>query len=123
MTASERAAQIWTVLIFAAYHRQTVGVDVLGRLLGVAPEEVGPWLAPIRGFCLRHGLPPLASIVVGDPGDEALVSPSELHREQSLVFHHSWLDAETPTPADLEASEPTSPDHKRAERSVKSRRV
>lgn len=105
MTTTERAAQIWTVLIYAAYHRQTISSEVLGRLLDVPPGEVVPWLEPIRQYCVRRGLPPLASIVVGEVGDSVPGGgQAGLQRAQSSVFHYSWLDVEIALPGDLEPS-------------------
>jgi len=103
MTTSERAAQIWSVLIYAAYHRQTITADVLGRLIGVPAPRVGRLLEPIGRYCEARKLPALTSIVVGlsDDSSQAL-SEADSHLAQSAVYHFHWLEARVPVPADFD---------------------
>jgi len=93
MRIDERAAQLWPVLVFAAFHRQTTDCETLGRLIGVPREDIGALLMPVQGYCLAHGIPDLTVIVAGDVDAGSAV--------RVAVFHHPWLDETTPTPADF----------------------
>jgi len=49
MEASERALQIWSVLVFAAKHRQVLTYDILSKLIGVP--------MPGEGFIAAQDIP------------------------------------------------------------------
>ena len=93
MRIDERATQLWPVLVFAAFHRQTTDCETLGRLIGAPREDIRALLMPVQRYCLEHGIPDLTVIVAGDDdaGSAARVA----------VFHHLWLDETTPTAADF----------------------
>jgi len=103
MTASERAAQIWPILVLCASRRETLTYDLLGRLVGVPAPGLGQLLEPIQSYCLLEGLAPLTAIVVnqttGLPGD-GFIGASDVPRAQADVYARDWLrDA----PPDAEA--------------------
>jgi hypothetical protein len=94
MTASERAAQIWPILVLSASRRQTLTYDLLGRLTGVRAEGLPELLEPIQAYCLLEGLAPLTAIVVdrstGLPGD-GFIKASDVPRAQEDVYARDWL--------------------------------
>jgi len=61
MTANERAAQIWPVLVLAAYNRQILTYRILKKLTGMAAVGLGQCLEPIQSYCLIQDLPQLPS--------------------------------------------------------------
>jgi hypothetical protein len=66
MTQYERAAQIWSVLAWAATNRQELTYDIVGRLIGVPAWGLGRLLEPIQSYCLVRHLPPLTLLVVSE---------------------------------------------------------
>jgi hypothetical protein len=66
MTQYERAAQIWSVLAWAATNRQELTYDIVGRLIGVPRQGLGRLLEPIQSYCLVRQLPPLTLLVVSE---------------------------------------------------------
>ena len=64
MNRSERASQIWTVLAWAASHRQSLTYSQVGKLIGVPTAGLGQLLEPIQSYCLENNLPPLTVLVV-----------------------------------------------------------
>jgi hypothetical protein len=67
MTQYERAAEIWSVLVWAATNRQELTYDIVGRLIGVPRQGLGRLLEPIQSYCLVRQLPPLTLLVVSRP--------------------------------------------------------
>ena len=100
MHAHERAFQIWSLLTYAATHRQILTYDLLGRHIGVPRVGLGQLLEPIQSYCLIHDLPALTSIVVADNGEPGpgfvAVAPNQVPREQQRVFNHDWLNETVP---------------------------
>jgi len=64
MRVSERAAQVWSILAFAATHRQVLTYDIVAKLTGLARQGLGPVLEPIQSYCIERRLPPLTILVV-----------------------------------------------------------
>lgn len=99
MIASERAAQIWPILVLCASRRETLTYDLLGRLIGVPAHGLAQLLEPIQSYCLLEGLAPLTAIVVnqttGLPGD-GFIAASNLPRAQADVYAQEWLRAGPP---------------------------
>lgn len=93
MTREQRAAQIWSLLTFAASLRTTLTYKRLGELIGALPVSLGGWLEPIQSYCLVQGLPALTVLVVGDsdgmPG-AGFIAAQDVPREQTRVFNHDW---------------------------------
>ena len=103
MTASERAAQIWPILVLCAARRETLTYDLLGRLIGVPAQGLGQLLEPIQSYCLLEALAPLTALVVnqttGLPGD-GFIGASDVPRAQADVYSRDWL---SDNPPDAEA--------------------
>jgi hypothetical protein len=109
MTASERAAQIWPLLVLCAARRETLTYDLLGKLIGVPAQGLGNLLEPIQSYCVLEGLDPLTSLVVnrttGVPG-EGFVGADDVPRAQADVYARDWLQVNPPSAeAFLDASE------------------
>jgi hypothetical protein len=104
VTREERAAQIWSLLTFAASLRVTLTYKRVGELIGAPPVSIGGWLEPIQSYCLVHGLPPLTVLVVGEvdgmPGT-GFVGATDVPRAQAAVFRHDWIGTPVPKPHDL----------------------
>ena len=83
MEVSERAAQIWSVLAWAATNRQVLSYSILGKLIGVPARGLGHLLEPVQLYCLLHGLPPLTILVVSE--DTGLPS-SGFHRRRASLY-------------------------------------
>ncbi len=95
MTRSERAMQVWQILVSAAQNRQTItygqiadhlefeGAGVLAQILGC-----------IMSYCDSKGLPPLTCIVVnqttGLPG-AGLTTVENLPRDREAVYNQKWF--------------------------------
>lgn len=104
MNAFQHAAQIWSVLVWAACSRQTLTYDILGRLIGIPQFGLGQHLAPIQSFCLLHDLPPLTSLVVTEAGSPGLgfTAAEQIPKAQAEVFKFDWLEkVKAPTPDEL----------------------
>lgn len=105
MTAAERAAQIWPVLVYAAGNRQTITYARLGRLIGVPHVGLGQLLEPIQSYCLVERLPPLTILVVQDktgmPGT-GFIAAQDIPSSQAVVFTTDWPSC--PTPEELTAA-------------------
>jgi len=107
MTRSERACQIWSVLAWAAHHRQSITYGQLGKLIGVPTAGLGQLLEPIQSYCISMSLPPLTVLVVqhesGLPGPGFTgASVSTFARAQADVFAQDWLAHGNPQPDKLE---------------------
>lgn len=107
MLVSERAAQIWPLLVFAAHHRQTLTYDLLARLIGVPRPALGQLLEPIQSYCLIKKLPALTALVVsgstGLPGT-GFSAAEDIPGMHALVFAHDWLAGLAPKPDELAAA-------------------
>jgi len=106
MNKTQRAAQIWSVLAWAAKNRQVITYPILGNLIGVPPKGLGHLLEPIQSYCLLKGLPPLTILVVqertGLPGVGFSAASAEAYaKEQMRVFDYDWLGHGAPKPEEL----------------------
>ncbi len=105
MTQYERAAQIWSVLVWAATNRQELTYDIVGRLIGVPRQGLGRLLEPIQSYCLVQQLPPLTLLVVSEVNGQpspGFTATQEIPQERQQVFGFNWLDHPAPTPELLE---------------------
>ena len=104
MTREQRAAQIWSLLTFAASLRVTLTYKRVGELIGAPPVSIGGWLEPIQSYCLLHDLPPLTVLVVseadGMPGT-GFVGATDVPGAQAEVFRHDWVGTPVPKADDL----------------------
>ena len=105
MTQYERAAQIWSVLAWAATNRQELTYDIMGRLIGVPARGLGRLLEPIQSYCMVRQLPPLTLLVVSEVSGQpspGFTATQHVPRERQRVFAFDWLSHATPTPELLE---------------------
>ena len=95
MTRSERAMQVWQILVGTAHHRQTLtygqiadhlefeGAGVLAQILGC-----------IMSYCEAKKLPPLTCLVVnkttGLPG-AGLTTVENLPTDRETVYNQNWF--------------------------------
>ena len=107
MKASERSAQIWAVLAWAARSRQNITYGQLAQIAGAFTGGLGGWLEPIQSYCIINELPPLTVLVVqqdsGMPGSGFTgASAGELAKAQARVFAYNWLEHGNPGAEKLE---------------------
>jgi hypothetical protein len=105
MTQYERAAQIWSVLAWAATNRQELTYDIVGRLIGVPRQGLGRLLEPIQSYCLVRQLPPLTLLVVSEVNGQpspGFTATQQIPQERQRVFGFKRLDHPAPTPEMLE---------------------
>lgn len=106
MTRSERAMQVWQILVGAAHHRQTLTYGQVANYLefngaGVLAQILGC----IMGYCAAKGLPPLTCIVVnqatGLPG-AGLSTVADLPSDREAVYRQNWFALYPPQIPDFE---------------------
>jgi hypothetical protein len=105
MTQYERAAQIWSMLAWAAINRQELTYDIVGRLIGVPRRGLGRLLEPIQSYCLVRQLPPLTLLVVSEVNGQpssGFTATQQIPEERQRVYGFDWLDHPAPTPELLE---------------------
>lgn len=104
MKRSERAAQIWQVLIAAAHHRQTITYRLLGERVGLEPNMLPLPLALVARYCATRQWPPLTVLVVqagdGKPGD-AFVWATEPDMAREAVYEYAWFRLRPPSAQDF----------------------
>ena len=104
MTTYERAVQIYQVLICAAHHRATMTYPMLGGMIGLPAQALGPHLEHIQSYCLENDLPPLTVLVVktsgGRPGS-GFHTAEDVDRARESVFVHNWFGMPPITPDTL----------------------
>lgn len=105
MASDERGVQAWTILTYAAHHRQKVSADILGRLIRVPADDLAPVLESIDRYCRDKELPVLTSIVSGWPPGVSAEPDAGLRAARDAVYRHEWLYTPAPAPADLEEPE------------------
>jgi alkylated DNA nucleotide flippase Atl1 len=109
MTRSDRAAQIWAVLAWAARNRQVLTYGHIAKLIGCPTAALGAWLELIQSYCLVSGLPPLTVIVVqqktGLPGSGFTgAAATDLAQAQMAVLDFDWLEHGNPGADALDAA-------------------
>ncbi|MFZ5488258.1 MAG: hypothetical protein ACOY44_00520 [Pseudomonadota bacterium] len=94
MTRSERAMQVWQILVGAAHNRQTLTYGHLATHLEF--EGAGVFahiLGCIMKYCKDNKLPPLTCLVVnqtsGLPGD-GLTTVENLPTDREAVYKQNW---------------------------------
>lgn len=104
MTRFDQTARIWPLLVFAAQNRRVLTYEMLGRLIGESPSDLGRMLEPIQSFCVLEGLPPLTSLVVdartGLPG-EGYIGADDVPQAQAETFLFDWLAYPVPRREDF----------------------
>ena len=95
MPRSQRAMQVWQILISAAHNRQSLTYGHVARYLefdgaGVLAQTLGE----IMYYCKAKGLPPLTCLVVnkrtGIPGS-GLSTVANLPRDREAVYKTNWF--------------------------------
>jgi hypothetical protein len=109
MTASQRAMQLWSVLVFAARNQQFLSYEMISQMTGLAPQGQALELGKIWTYCQRKGFPLITTIVLekgtGLPGDPSLMAAvTNLEAEQRRVFIFDWFNIPSacPTLADFQ---------------------
>jgi len=107
MNISQRALQIWSVLVLSAHNRQTITFEMLSKITGIPQQGLGQALFLIQDYCKQNNLPPLTALVVksktGLPGSGLPLAdfPAALQK----VFSYNWLGVGCPKPEDLKNAE------------------
>lgn len=114
MKASERSAQIWSVLAWAAKSRQNITYSQLAQVTGAFTGGLGAWLEPIQSYCIINELPPLTVLVVqqdsGMPGSGFIGAlAADLAKAQARVFAFNWLEHGNPGSEKLEQAVKAAP--------------
>lgn len=95
MTRSERAMQVWQILVATAHNRKTLTYGQVAEYLEFKGANV---LAPILGcimrYCKAKDLPPLTCLVVnqttGLPG-AGLTTVENLPTDREAVYNQNWF--------------------------------
>jgi len=109
MRKSERAQQVWQVLVSAAYNRQVLTYGILAKLIGMGPGTLARPLGCVMNYCEKNGLPPLTVLVVrkrtGTPGSGLeTVKPRHTDEQRERVFRHNWFARLPPSAKHLQAA-------------------
>jgi hypothetical protein len=104
LKASERASQIWQILVHKAAARETVTYGEVADLMGIGSAQgLGVFLNQIKRYCEANGHPPLHVLAVskstGRPGEGLPVD--DFHGDRERVFSFNWFALVPPTPADF----------------------
>lgn len=104
MTRSERAVQVWQVLVNAAFNRQTLTYTLLADRIGAEPNEMSELLSMIHRYCAMKQLPPLSVLVVrSDAGTPAadLSWTTDVDFTREAVYQLEWLKLKPPAATDF----------------------
>lgn len=99
MTKYDRAAQLWSLLVFAARNQKILSYGMVAQLTGIPQQGVGMFLGPIQAYCKLYKLPPLTSIVVNEPTglpSIGFTEATDIFGAQARVFVHDWGNAPSP---------------------------
>ncbi len=111
MNQSQRALQIWPILINAAHNRQVLNYQSVGDLIGMPPIALTQPLGLIMNYCAGHQLPPLTLLVVGKetgrPGP-GLTTVGDPDQDRENVFSYNWYGLKPVEEADLVGKTTTS---------------
>jgi hypothetical protein len=109
MTNSQRALQIWSVLVLAARNQRVLSYATMEALIGVPQYGLAPMLGAIEAYCQCKRFPRLTAIVIdestGLPGEilpgQSGAARLEVLRDQSRVFVFDWLKHRPPSEEDF----------------------
>ena len=106
MKRSERAMQVWPILVAAAHNRQTLTYGHVAEHLEFEGAGVlAQILDRIMRFCKTKNLPPLTCLVVnqdtGLPGS-GLSTVLDLPRDREAVYQKNWFALPPPQVNDFE---------------------
>ena len=109
MKRPEQAAQIWSVLVYAARIQQILSYTTIQKMTGIPAVAQGRVLKLIQRYCEHNKLPRLNSLAVnqeeGLPGEgyhgdfKDIVT---IFQDQAKVFVYDWFKGDPPKPEDLE---------------------
>lgn len=116
MDKYQRAAQLWSLLVFAAQHQLLLSYSDIEHLTGIPRVGVGKILGPITHYCQNRELPWLTFIVIneenGKPGEGPLPGARrkygdalDLHVMQSRVFVYDWFKHPAPKTEDFKRAD------------------
>ena len=104
MTRSDRAVQVWQVLVNAAFYRQTLTYTLLADRIGADSTELSVPLGMISRYCALKQLPPLSVLVVrSDAGTPAadLSFATDVDYAREAVYQLEWLKLKPPASNDF----------------------
>ena len=104
MTRSERAVQVWQVLVNAAFYRQTLTYTLLADRIGAESAELASPLGMVSRYCALKQLPPLSVLVVrSDAGTPAadLSWTTDVDFAREAVYQLEWLKLKPPSASDF----------------------
>jgi putative restriction endonuclease len=104
--STERALQVWLILIGKAYNHQTMTYIELANLMGYNDARpIRNFLIPIMNYCDQNDLPPLTVLVVskekGTPGT-GLTTVDNPDLDRQRVFNYNWYNLYPPTPEEFQ---------------------
>ena len=107
MNRSERALQIWQILLGLAHNRQTITYKGLADLIDMGAGTLAQTLGYIMRLCKSNGYPPLTALVVqsksGKPGEGlTTVSQTNMDKDREAVYNFEWYKLIPIQVADLE---------------------
>lgn len=99
-TQTERAFQIWPLLVFAAKNQQILTYETVGLCTGMFSGGLGGCLEPIQSYCLLNNYPPLTMLVVkkheGLPGTGFsainIQTPEDFAKKMQDIFLFDWKE-------------------------------
>jgi hypothetical protein len=106
MNRSERAMQIWPILVSAAHNRQSLTYgDLADHLEFDGAGVFAHILGRIMEYCQKKELPPLTCLVVnqttGLPG-AGLTTVEDLPRDREAVYRANWYAMYPPQISDFD---------------------
>lgn len=103
MKQSERALQIWQVLISAAHNRQTITYRQLSEIIGMGskPVVVVPPISRVWEYCERNALPHLTYLVVGQVKGAPGADFEDIDQEREKVYNYPWFSQLPPQKSDF----------------------
>lgn len=106
MTRSERAMQVWQILVGAAHNSQTLTYGQIAEFLEIDGAGVfAQILGCIMSYCAANGLPPITCLVVnqttGLPG-AGLTTVANLPTDREAVYVQNWYSLQPVQIADFE---------------------
>jgi hypothetical protein len=104
VTRSDRAVQVWQVLVNAAFYRQTLTYTLLADRIGADSTELAVPLGMISRYCALKQLPPLSVLVVrSDAGTPAsdLSWATDVDYAREAVYQLEWLKLKPPASSDF----------------------
>jgi hypothetical protein len=106
MNNSQRALQLWSLLVLAAKTQTVLDYGTVARMTGLANEHPHP-LGHIAFYCMKNRMPLLSVLEVsqktGNPSAD-FYDGMDIAAEQRRCFVHDWLADSAPTVEQLEGA-------------------